>query len=172
MKKILPVIFIIFFCISVKAQLNYVEHSGNLQSKKETIARKIEEQRKKGIKDTELEKAYIRLNEKLSKPQHTLHGNGNFERMVSPPSQILSGCTNPGFENGTTSNWTFKSGDNTGNFLPCPNCIYNSTGIINQVVHANSTATVDAGNCSIINPIPCNNGIDAYGGFPWLPLLL
>ncbi len=71
-------------------------------------------------------------------------------------SQVTNNCNNISFENGTTSGWSFQSGNITGVNLPCNNCA-TALGSINTVVTNSSTVSAQ-----------CTNGMDIYGGFPVL----
>ena len=66
-------------------------------------------------------------------------------------------CNNVGFENGTTSNWTFKNANINYLNLPCDSCpnTIGTNGAIATVV----SATTSIGS-------QCASGVDLYGGFP------
>ncbi|MGZ3863192.1 MAG: T9SS type B sorting domain-containing protein [Bacteroidia bacterium] len=120
----------------------------------EKIATLVEESRKSGTSASELEMFNKILHAKMQKQQKDyLYGTSTAQR--NGPMQVNStACVNPGFENGTNSNWTFASADINGVTLPCNTCP-TGTSAINQVV---TNTTTIAGQCS--------GGIDSYGGFP------
>ena len=166
-KKLLLATFIFIF-LGIKAQTTAIEFPSETLTEK-SINKILDDLRKKGVKEFEIQ---IR-NEKLHKiMQKQLAGsflnNENALRGSVPPQVNSSGCNNPGFENGTSSNWTFEGGDNSciGCNLPCASCFSSTCTVINEVVNVNSTSTVNSGNCSIPNTTPCTNGVDNYGGFP------
>lgn len=133
-KKIL-LLFTLLFSSNIIAQLSETQ-----------INQKIEESRKQGTKEWELKKLYTLLhNQRIQQP--------------SFPSQSQAGCTNIGFDNGTTSGWTLLSGDINLINLPCNTCP-TSTGAIDWVITPGSTA----GSCGCTTS-QCVAGIDGYGNF-------
>ena len=64
------------------------------------------------------------------------------------------GNNNIGFENSTTSSWSFSSGDINYVSLPCNTCATSHNYIASVVSNTSTIGT------------QCVNGIDAYGGFP------
>ncbi len=166
MKKILVVAFIFIF-LGIKAQIAPLGGSSVVLTE-ESISKTLDNSRKNGVKEFEIQIQNDRLH-KVMQQQSGLFSANNQKGTYQPPQVNSSSCVNPGFENGTASNWTFASGDNSSAAtLPCPSCLNSSTGVVNQVVNATSNATVNnpSANCSVSNPVPCTNGVDNYGSFP------
>lgn len=121
----------------------------------EKIANLVEESRKSGTSASELEMFNKILHAKMQKQQKDyLYGTSSSSQRNGPMQVNSTACVNPGFENGTNSNWTFASADINGVTLPCNGCPSGSTAI-NQVVSMTSTVTGQ-----------CTSGIDTYGSFP------
>jgi type IX secretion system substrate protein len=137
----------------LKAQIHPIEYpSGYLSEEK--ITEILENSRKGGTQEWEIQKANEILHKQLKK-QNDAIANGSFgQRIIQPPLINASACVNPGFESNNTTGWTFMSGSNSGSNLPCPTCITTS-GAINNVVNASSTIGSQ-----------CTTGQDNYGLFP------
>ncbi|MEO8761597.1 MAG: hypothetical protein ABI388_09275, partial [Bacteroidia bacterium] len=150
-KKITLIIACILTSMCVKAQVN----TSNLLSE-EKINQQLEIARKNGITADEIGMQKKILHQKL-KQQNEAIVNGTYgQKTIQPPPHInTSPCTNPGFENGTSSDWTFFNGNINGVNLPCNTCPTSSWATINTVVNATSTIQGQ-----------CNNGIDIYSGLP------
>ncbi len=171
-KNLLLIAFIIVFT-GIKAQTEPIEFPRELLTE-QSISSMLKESRKSGVKEFEIQIQSDMLHKIMQRQKiGNYNEDGSVQRGATPPLQVnTSGCTNPGFENGSTSGWTFQSGTNynssTGTTynLPCPTCITSSTGIVDQVVNSTSTATVNpSSNCTVNNTTPSTNGIDNYGGF-------
>ncbi len=172
MKKRVFILFTALLCIittiGIKAQITSVSYpSGYLNEEK--IAQLIENSRKNGMQEWEVQKQQAILHQQLKKQQDAI-ANGIYGKRIINPPQVMSGCTNVGFEDGTTNGWTMNVGVAT-NILPCPTCITpGGSGGLYQVVNSTSTATVNtvgACQCSAIDctPGPCTAGVDHFGGF-------
>jgi hypothetical protein len=176
----------IFFAICIasslftKAQITFVEYPSDYLSK-EKISQILEKSKKNGIQEWEVQKQSEILHRQLKK-QNDAIANGSFvQKIIQPPPQVATaGCNNTGFENGTSSGWTFMQGSaSTTTVLPCPSCFTNIGGVYEVAsINGNSTANNNTGNnisgdvsntCMASfcpTPEPYTNGIDYYGGFP------
>ncbi len=156
--------------INLKAQIRSISYpSGYLSEEK--IFQMLEESRKNGTQEWELKKLNDILHQQLKKQQDAIANGTYVNKTIAPPPQVMSGCNNVGFEDGTTNGWTMNVGNASG-LLPCPTCITpGGSGGLYQVVNAASTTTVNTvGICSCntidCSPGPCTNGVDHFGGFP------
>ena len=154
-KSILLLSFFIASFLS-KAQIQSLEYpSGYLTEEK--IKEILEQSRKSGTQEWEVQRACDILHKQLRK-QMEAKSDGSFDQRISPLAQVnSSACVNPGFENGTSSNWSLYSGNINGVNLPCNTCATTTLGVISNVVNAASTV---AGQCT--------TGVDVYGNFPVL----
>src|ERR1039458_4410383 len=158
--------------ICLKAQITSIEYpSGYLSEEK--ITQIINTAKQNGTQAWELQRHNENLHQLLKKQQDAI-ANGTYttaQKTIAPP-QVMAGCTNVGFEDGTTNGWTMNVGTNSGFNLPCPTCITpGGSGGLYQVVNSTSTATVNTvGTCGCApvdcTPELCNNGVDRFGGFP------
>ena len=180
------ILLLVFFIVSVfiKAQITSISYpSGYLSEKR--ISEMIENSKKRGMKESEIQKESELLHISLKKQQDAI-ANGTFnnnQRTISPPPIVAAGCNNPGFETGTTAGWTFTQGTALGATLPCPTCVNAVAGGVFEItsVGGNSGANANAGNntggdasttcdCSNSNtndctPEPYTGGLDRFGGF-------
>ncbi len=158
--------------INLKAQIHSVSYPSNYLSE-ETIDKMVEESKKNGTQEWELNKYNDFLHQQLKKQQDAIaNGTYNNKTIVAPP-QVMAGCTNIGFENGNTSGWTMNMGDNSSaTSLPCPSCITpGGSGGLYQIANSTTTATVNVNGTCSCDPIDCSaevctNGVDRFGGFP------
>ncbi|MFI5141208.1 MAG: hypothetical protein ACHQII_02525, partial [Bacteroidia bacterium] len=157
--------------IKLKAQIHSISYpSGYLNEEK--ISQMVEESKKNGTREWELKKYSDHLHQQLKKQQDAI-ANGTYNNKTIAPPQVMAGCTNVGFEDGTTTGWTMNIGNtSSSSSLPCPTCITpGGSGGLYQVVNSTSTSTVNInGNCQC-TPIDCSsqlciNGVDRFGGFP------
>ncbi|MHB8403100.1 MAG: T9SS type B sorting domain-containing protein, partial [Bacteroidia bacterium] len=134
------------------AQIHPIEYpSGQLSE--ERIAEILENSRKSGTNEWEIQKANESLHKQLrAQQQAILEGTYN-QRNNQPPHVNSTACVNPGFESNNTTGWALFSGNIMSINLPCNTCP-TTPGAITNVVNATSTI---AGQCS--------SGIDMYGGF-------
>ena len=154
MKKNLLLVAFIFIFIGIKAQVTRYEFpSGGLTE--ETISNILENSRKNGVKEWEIEKLDAALHARLVKQKQAI-ADGTFgQKTIQPPLQVNStSCVNPGFELNNTTGWTFFNGDINLVPLPCNTCP-TTAGAINNIVTAGSNVTNQ-----------CISGNDKYGGFP------
>jgi len=155
MKKNLLLVAFTFIIFGMKAQVAvYQYQSGGLTE--ESIKQVLKEYKKKGLNADEINKADLALHKRLQQQK-----NGTvpvLQKGNNPPPHVnTTSCVNPGFENGTNSDWNFHSGSVSslsGVTLPCNSCA-SAPGAINNVV--NSTSTISG---------QCTSGTDFYGGFP------
>ncbi|HEX7414736.1 MAG TPA: PKD domain-containing protein [Bacteroidia bacterium] len=174
-KKIILVSVFLIVSVFSKAQITQVQYpSGPLSEEK--ITQILEESRKRGTKDWELQK-HSEMLHKLLKQQEEAIKNGTYNanpvnQKTTQPNQVMQACTNPGFEDGTTNGWVLNKGyDASPN--PCPTCITpGGSGGLYQVVMAATTSTVNTvGGCSCA-AVDCaqepahGTGFDYFGGFP------
>src|ERR1039457_477978 len=157
--------------ICLKAQITSIEYpSGYLSEEK--ITQIINTAKQNGTQAWELQRHNDNLHQLLKKQQDAI-ANGTYttvQRTIAPP-QVMAGCTNMGFEDGTTTGWTMNKGY-AANPLPCPTCITSGgSGGLYQVVNAATTATVNTvGGCSC-QAVDCasepayGSGLDYFGGF-------
>src|SRR6185437_567170 len=146
-KKLLLATFIFIF-LGIKAQTAAIEFPSETLTEK-SINKILDDLRKKGVKEFEIQIRNEKLHKIMQKQQAgSFLNNENALRGSVPPQVNSSGCNNPGFENGTTSAWTFEGGDNSclGCNLPCASCFSSTCTVINEVVNVNSTSTVNSGN--------------------------
>jgi len=178
MKKttILTLIFIAASFVS-KAQITSVSYpSGYLSERK--ITEILENSRKSGTKEWEVQKQSNLLNRQLKKQNSVIEIGTNAQRLISPPQITAAGCNNAGFENGTASGWSFMQGSNSLNQpLPCDTCFTASGGVYEVTSNGGSSlANNNAGNYVLgdmstqCEGLDCTNepytvGIDNLGGF-------
>jgi gliding motility-associated-like protein len=156
MKKNLLLVAFAFIIVGIKAQTAAIEFPAETVLTEKSINKILDESRKKGIKEFEIEMQNKGLHRRMQqqKANYAL-GNGSAHKtIVTPPQVNSSGCVNPGFENGTNSNWSLFSGNINSVNLPCNTCA-NSPGGISNVVNSTSTITGQ-----------CTSGSDYYGSFP------
>ncbi len=158
-KVILSFVFFILISFFAKAQAPLAEHEANILNE-EKITNIIENSRKNGTPEWELQKASLSLHRQLKTQQQAiLSGTYNQRNNQSNSTMVINGpCNNPGFEDGTNSGWTFANGSNSCCSLPCPTCVNTPGTAINTVVNASSTV---AGQCTA--------GVDIYSGLSVLP---
>src|ERR1700752_1907671 len=145
---LLAFFFATSICIS-KAQVTSVSYpSGVLNEEKITLM--LENSRKTGTQEWEIQKLNRLLHNQLEE-QNILIANGNLgQKIIQPQPHITAiGCSNAGFENGNTVNWTLASGNINGVNLPCNGCTINVGTAINSVVTTSSTVSG-----------VCTNGVD------------
>ncbi|MGZ3865329.1 MAG: hypothetical protein ACXVNR_02620, partial [Bacteroidia bacterium] len=167
MKKIsLFFILMNFFCCITQAQeKKYYPHT-NISE--EVISGRLSEARSTGADEKEVAKLKEHLSE-LYKKQKQNQVSGIDTRMQVPPPQVLSGCVNPGFEDGTTNGWLMEVGDASLGTLPCATC-FTGTGGTYQVLSPGANSSVENTVCDCNDPTECtrepsSGGVDAYGGF-------
>ena len=142
-----------FFAVSilVKAQIKAYEYSS--QSFNETTIQAIlENSRKNGTPEWEVEKLKKHLFERLEKQKQRL-ALGNSERIINTNSLMATcqaGCANLGFESGSTTGWNLKSADINSVNLPCNTCPAGTSAITALTTSSNSGAmwTNGVDNCS------------------------
>ena len=180
-KKYSFFLYFSFVLIMLKAQNHGSIQPGDSLSEGK-IEQLIKTAKKNGVKQSELQSHRAHLYQLLAKQREAKAKGFSQERTVLSPPQVMAGCTNPGFEDGTTNGWTLNQGSNsTGTNLPCPTCI-SAPGGVYQVTGMGVAATVNinAGNtvgsdasatciCSLsdCSAEPYNAaGVDRFGGFP------
>ena len=148
-KKITLIGLFLLVGLFVKAQISPVEYSsGGLTE--EIIIKQLDKSRKSGTQEWEIQK----LNQLLHKQLIQQNTNTSSRTPTTLPQPNTTGCVNPGFENGTNSNWNFSDADINLVNLPCNTCPAGATAINNITT---STSTF-AGQCT--------TGVDIYGNFP------
>ncbi|HKC69392.1 MAG TPA: PKD domain-containing protein, partial [Bacteroidia bacterium] len=183
-KKLFLVLVFFVTSIFVRAQIQPIEYPTNTLSE-EKIQNILENLRKHGTKDDELQKTDAFLHVRL-KQQNDAMVNGTWvEKTILPPPSVQSSpCNNPGFETGNTTGWTFTQGSASGATLPCPTCFTGGAGGVYQVTTVGTAATINSnsgnntsgntsGTCQCSNtntndctPQPYNAaGTDRFGGF-------
>src|ERR1700741_3656614 len=165
-KKI--ILFLVFFITSVfvNAQIKAYEYSSyNFNEAK--VIEILEQSKKSGTPNWEIEKLKQHLYERLEKQKQRLAAAGNEKKLGPPPAPMLAcqaSCSNLGFESGNTSGWTLTSGNINGVNLPCNTCA-TSTGAITALTTANNSV----GSNPFGTPANvCVNGIDGCSGQPSL----
>ncbi|MFI5141735.1 MAG: hypothetical protein ACHQII_05210, partial [Bacteroidia bacterium] len=141
----------LFIFLGIKAQISSLEFE---KLTEESITRSVENARKAGIPDGEVNKFNTLLHAKMAKQNlEILNGTYGLKTNTPPPQVNSTSCVNPGFEDGTTNGWTLYSGNINGISLPCNTCA-TASGAISNVVNSTSTITGQ-----------CNSGIDYYGNY-------
>src|ERR1700749_4463014 len=178
-KKLFLVLVFFATSIFVKAQVQPIEYPANTLNE-EKIIEVINKITKDGATAKEIEQTKNYLYAQLKRQQDYFTNQDTWQQNTwqekgSPPStySVNPGCTNIGFDNGTTSGWTFYSGSANGQSLPCPTCINTLGGVVSEVTSltgAQATTTVNTvGSCSCAvtdcNTKPYTAGVDGYGGF-------
>ncbi|HXU28524.1 MAG TPA: hypothetical protein VN698_14935, partial [Bacteroidia bacterium] len=157
-----------FFIISIftKAQTNLIQKNSDKQEilTESKIAQLLDEARKSGTKEWEVEIKKKLLYEHLNQPIASQNERGGSQ----PPHVNATSCVNPGFEDGTTNGWTFFSGQicsPASTPLPCNTCP-TTPGAIDVIVGANA----NAGTCTPQLPSGFQSvaGVDYYSGLPTL----
>src|ERR1035437_5500937 len=131
-KKI--VLVSVFFIVSIfsKAQVASIEYPSGYLSE-ERINQILEHAKKDGASEISLKTRSEMLHNLLRKQNEEGFNNQtnndfNKKTIHTTPNVLTTvGCVNPGFENGTTSNWTFTQAsciNSSGTYnLPCPQCL-------------------------------------------------
>lgn len=179
-KKITLSVICFAASLFVKAQITPIEYPSNNLSE-EKITQVLENSRKKGVQEWEIQKQNEILHRQLLN-QNKIKANGLTQQKTNlPPPQVMSGCVNPGFETGDITGWTFTQGSNSsGQVLPCPTCFTSLGGVyeVTQMsgsslvnINAGNTVGGDASatcNCSAADcpTEPYSGGIDRFSNFP------
>ncbi|MGZ3904484.1 MAG: PKD domain-containing protein, partial [Bacteroidia bacterium] len=168
MKKVLLLVCAALSTILVNAQEK--KYYPTVVLSEEMIKAKLQSAKVNGEDNAEIQSLKERLYAKLEEQQKEIKLHGSLVAKTLPPSVTSTGCVNPGFEDGTTNGWVLEVGDNSGAAsLPCPTCftgpggVYAVTNSTYTDPNSTSCSCSNTSNCS--NP-PCTNGIDNYGGFP------
>jgi gliding motility-associated-like protein len=157
MNKKITLLFLLFMTsFFLKAQVKSYQYPSE-SFNEATIIQILDNAKKSGTKDWELEQLKEHLYKRLENQQKRLYlgsTNTNNQKVIgtTPPNPMAAcaSCNNIGFENGTTSGWTLTSGDINGVNLPCNTCATNAGGIAAVTTTSNSGTTWAAGvdNCS------------------------
>src|ERR1700752_1379609 len=141
-KKIFLLFVFFMASIFIKAQ-NPIAYTTNTLSEAK-IQGILDDMRKNGTKDYEIQKTNTFLHTKL-KQQNDAMANGTWQqKTILPPPQVMAGCVNPGFEDGTTTGWTFVQGTSSGATLPCPTCFGGTAGGVFEVTTAGATSAANS----------------------------
>jgi hypothetical protein len=156
MKKTYLSILMVCLCFITQAQVNskiktYEYPSGNLTE--EGIVKVLAEKKQAGVAPEELVMLNKIMRARMLQEQQDFLTGTSSKRQIVPNTINSTSCINPGFENGTNSDWTFASANVSLTTLPCNTCPIGTTAI-NQIVNSSSTV---AGQCT--------SGIDTYGLF-------
>ncbi len=136
----------------------------------EFISKRVEQIKKDGADEKEVQHLKDHLNKLMQKQKEEILAGTFVESRLAPPPQVLSGCINTGFEDGTTNGWTLQSGSASLGLLPCPTCITGAPGSgVYEIVGAGVTSNVNTTSCACspidCSTLPCTGGIDGFGGF-------
>jgi hypothetical protein len=156
MKKNYLVALFICLCFIAQAQIKTYEYKSEILTE-ESISKILEQKKQENISADELGILNKILHKRMQTQQENLVHGVSQQKNTQPNIVNSTSCVNPGFENGTNSDWTFGNANISGVALPCNACISGSFAI-NTVVTATSTISGQ-----------CTGGIDDYGSFAIVP---
>src|SRR5580658_5784246 len=107
-KKSTVLLLFLVIGVFINAQVSSVSYPSGYLSE-ERISQMLENSRKRGMKELEIQKESQLLHLSLKK-QNDAIANGTYnnnigQKTIQPQPILAAGCNNPGFESGTTAGW-------------------------------------------------------------------
>jgi gliding motility-associated-like protein len=143
------IFLLIAFCVAsvfVKAQEAQMFSYPSSEFNEATIIKILDESKKKGTQQWEIERLKQHLYKRLEKQKNNAALGANQKNLMPPSPMAANGpCTNIGFDNGSISGWTANSGNINGVTLPCNTCATNAGALTAPTTASNSGTTWTSG---------------------------
>jgi gliding motility-associated-like protein len=164
-KKLSLLFAFLLASVFIKAQVTLVKEPSNEVLTEEKISKILDETRKSGVKEWEIEvKKKVLYGQKGQPITNQSERNKN----QIPPHINASSCVNPGFEDSTMTGWTFLNGQicsGLGTSLPCNTCPNAAGGVESLIVGPTANAGACTPNASGYQSVA---GSDYYSGLSTL----